>query len=739
MTPQPPTDPAAAADAQELPIGQILSIFWRGRWIILGCTVLAGVAGYVHVEQRGTIWRAASRVYVEKSTPSAVGPESLLLGISAKNYANTQAEVMQSTDVLVEALGRFRREFAQPELFGEDSTNHIAWLKKNLTVKVGRDDDIITVSLDSAKNEEACAVVNCIVDSYQAFQAKRQKSTAKDLYKLLEKDRDFFSDEYEAAIDAQIQFRKDHPGVGGQSGGLSVLRETWRTLSGELAGAENDLLAHEAAWTAAKGLQADPALLRQVLPSLAAGPGSGSLYPPSVQAIHQQLFQFERDRADLLVELQPEHPRVKNVDAAIERLQARLAEQDQQFATAYVEALHQRVLAARQKRDSLLASVADVEKKVYELDALDAQNQKLLGRVAQAQASLEVVRERFTKINTDTDAEMAFVHILDYANPDTIEVASGKAMRLAAALLLGVFAGAALAWLRGLLDQRLRNADEVRQGLQMSILAVLPRQRRDVVRAEGSAVAKWDLDAHYAEAARSLRTAVYFGMVEGEGNLVQVTSPDAADGKTTIAASLAIAMAKAGQRTLLIDADLRKPRQAERFGLSDEHGLSTALAADVAVESLVQHTDLDGLDVLTSGPVPANPAEVLGSARFGRLLEQLSKQYDRVIVDSPPVLPVTDARIIASRCSVTLLALRVDKTTRKRAAAARDSLVGAGAKILGVALNDMPAGIGYGYGYGYGGYGYGEGKRRASVVPNGVAEGLAGVRVPRGAPVKEAR
>lgn len=741
MTPQPPVEPTASADSQELPIGQILSIFWRGRWIILGCTAIAAVAGFIHVEQRGTIWRAASRVYVEKNTPSSMGPESLLLGISSKNYANTQAEVMQSSEVLVGALDSFRKEFPRPELFGEDTTNHIAWMKKNLTVKVGRDDDIITVSLDSARNEEACAIVNNVVDSYQAFQAKRQKSSAKDLYKLLEKDRDHFRAEYDAAFDAQIRFRTEHPGVGSESGGLSVLRETWRKLSSELAIAENDLLAQEAAWTGAKGLQSDPELLRQVLPSLVSGPGAVNLYPPNVQAIHQQIFQFERDRADLLVELQPEHPRVKNVDAAIERLRATLAEQDKQFAVAYVEALHQRYLAAKQKRDTLVAAVADAEKKVYELDALDAQNQKLLGQVEQARTSLLAVSDRLTKINTDTDAEMAFVNILDYARPDTIEVASGKTMRLAAALLLGLFTGAALAWLRGLLDQRLRNAEEVRHGLQLSILAVLPRQRKEVARSEGSAVAKWDLDAHYAEAARSLRTAVYFGMVEGEGNLVQVTSPDAADGKTTIAANLAIAMAKAGQRTLLIDADLRKPRQAERFGLSDEKGLSTLLASDVAVDKVVQKSELEGLDVLTSGPVPANPAEVLGSTRFANLLEALSKKYDRVIVDSPPVLPVTDARIIASRCSVTLLTLRVDKTTRKRAAAARDSLMGAGAKILGVALNDMPSGIGYGYGYGYGygKYGYGEDKRRSSVVPDGVGEGGAAVRVPRSKPVKGAQ
>ena len=752
MTPQPPVESPPPVDAQELPIGQILSIFWRGRWIILGCTAIAAVVGYLHVEQRGTIWRAASRVYVEKKGPSTVGPESLLLGIGAKNYANTQAEVLQSSEVLEEALGAFQKEVPEPRLFGEDQTgNRVAWLKKYLTVKVGRDDDIITASLDSAHKEEACSIVNAVVDSYQRFQARRQKSSSKELYELLDKDRVKFQGEYETAVDAQITFRKEHPGVGAESGGLSVLRETWRKLSNELAAAEDDLLAQEAAWNSAKELQADPALLRQVLPSMLGGAGAGAnVWPPNVQAINQQIFSFERDRADLLVELSAEHPRVKNLDDAVARLRATLAEQDQQFAKAFVEALRQRYLAAKQKREQLVVAVQEKETQVYGLDALDAENQKLLARAGQALASLESVRERFTKINTNFDAEPTFVNILDYARPDTVEVASGKTMRLAAALLLGVFAGAALAWLRGLLDQRLRSAEEARQSLQLSVLAVLPRQKREMQRSEGTAVAKWDIDSHYAEAARSLRTAVYFGMVEGEGNLVQVTSPDASDGKSTIASNLAIAMAKAGQRTLLIDADLRKPRQAERFGLSEEQGLSTLLASDVAPDAVIQKSELEGLDVLTSGPVPANPAEILGSQRFVKLLKVLGKQYDRVIVDSPPVLPVTDARIIASRCTTTLLTVRIDKTSKKRAAAARDSLLGAGAKLLGIAVNDMPRGIGYGYGYGYG-YGkdgYTDERRRA----NGVAEpaempiseapvtafvGSKRMRLPRSKPVKE--
>src|SRR5262249_30432476 len=146
-----------------------------------------------------------------------------------------------------------------------------------------------------------------------------------------------------------------------------------------------------------------------------------------------------------------------------------------------------------------------------------------------------------------------------------------------------------------------------------------------------------------AEAYRTVRTAVYFGQSSGVAKTLLVTSPSPGDGKTTLASNLAIAMAQAGNRILLLDADFRKPTQHKIFELDKRMGLSSVLAGQAKLADAIQHTSVPGLDVLPCGPIPANPSEILNSQTFADLLEQLTGRYDHVLLDSPPVMPVTDA------------------------------------------------------------------------------------------------
>ncbi len=702
------------ADGAELSLAQVGSIFWRGRWWIAACTALATLCGFLFVQRQGTIWRAQSRLFVQSARGAVPGMEALF-GLGAKNYANTQAELLVSTEVLVEALQEFRGAHPRPDLF-EPGTNEIAWLKKELDVRVGSDDDVISLGLDSAHKHEACAVVNEIVAAFEAFQTKMQRGSAEELRTALTAEEERRRTELEQATLARANYRAEHPEVGDEVGGLSVLAETWRKLSAELVDAENELRKTAAAWQTAQSLKADPTVLRQVLPTLLEHGGFQNLWPPSVTAIVQQVIQLQRERADLVVQLSAEHPRVVNLDVAIGELRAELTRQDALFAEAFVEGLRQAHLAADNKHRQLAEAVAAREERVNALGAVYARYDQLSGDVLRAEKALDAVYTQLAalRVGDGDDSGAGIVHVLDYAEPRTAEVASSKATRLAIAVLLGLLAGTGLAWLRGMLDQRIRSAEELRGALGLSVLAILPRRPRGS--GGESAVEAWGQHAASAEAARSLRTAIYFASPDGEARVTQITSPDTGDGKTTIAGDIAIAMAKAGQRTLLIDADMRRPRQAARFRLAGEDGLSTLLRDDGDLQTAVQRSGIDRLDVLAAGPIPPDPAELLDSPRFAQLLRTAAERYDRVIVDSPPILPVADARIIAARCASAVLVVRVDKTTVKRAAAARDALLETDVRLLGIALNGMPRGIGYGYGAGYG-YGRSGGDDQRAKAP----------------------
>jgi capsular exopolysaccharide synthesis family protein len=198
---------------------------------------------------------------------------------------------------------------------------------------------------------------------------------------------------------------------------------------------------------------------------------------------------------------------------------------------------------------------------------------------------------------------------------------------------------------------------------------------------------------------------VFFGAPKGEAKTILVTSPAAVDGKTTLVSNLAIAMAQAGQKTLILDADFRKPMQHKIFEANHhDSGFSSVLAGTTTLEETIQPTEVKGLELLPCGLDVPNPSEILNSESFAKLLELLSNKYDRVIIDSPPVMLVTDAQILGAICDITLLVLRAEKSTRKNSQQARDGLLSIGAHLLGVVVNDVPRKSRYGY-Y-YGGYGY---------------------------------
>jgi non-specific protein-tyrosine kinase len=201
-----------------------------------------------------------------------------------------------------------------------------------------------------------------------------------------------------------------------------------------------------------------------------------------------------------------------------------------------------------------------------------------------------------------------------------------------------------------------------------------------------------------AEAYRSLRTNLDFARPGETVRTILVSAPAPDAGASTALANLAVVSAQAGRRVVVVDCDLRRPAQHELFGLANDAGVTTALAGAGAVEAVApQETGVDGLRVLTSGPVPPNPAELLSSVRMQALVERLAGEADTVLFDAPPVVAVTDAAVLAPRLDGVLLVLAAGRSRRDHAARARELLDKVGAQVLGVVLTGVePDTAGYG-------------------------------------------
>jgi len=192
-----------------------------------------------------------------------------------------------------------------------------------------------------------------------------------------------------------------------------------------------------------------------------------------------------------------------------------------------------------------------------------------------------------------------------------------------------------------------------------------------------------------SEAFRTLRTNVQFTSVDSETKKIMITSAGPREGKSSTAANLAVSIAQAGKSVLVIDADMRNPTQHKLFGLSNAVGLSVSLVQDQGYQAYIEETAVPGVSVLTGGPIPPNPAELVGSKRMKRLIEEVSTQYDIVLIDTPPIIAVTDAAILAQEVDGVILVLAAGEVNKDFAQRAKEQLEKVGAKILGAVLNKV--------------------------------------------------
>jgi capsular exopolysaccharide synthesis family protein len=291
------------------------------------------------------------------------------------------------------------------------------------------------------------------------------------------------------------------------------------------------------------------------------------------------------------------------------------------------------------------------------------------------------------------------------ALPASAPVSPNVPLNLALGALVGLALGIGVAVLRAVLDNRVRNARDIEALTDRPMIGAIPF---DPKAKERPLILEADPHNTRSEAFRALRTNLQFLEMDG-GHSFVITSSLPSEGKSTTSLNLALALADAGKRVALLDCDLRKPKVAEYLGIEGGAGLTDVLIGRARVADVMFPWGKRPLYVLPAGKIPPNPSELLGSKQMGQLLDALAKEFDVVLCDAPPLLPVTDAAILARSTSGAIVIVAAGKTTTGQLGGALDALDTVGAKVAGVAMTMVPTrgpdAYGYGYGYGYGGYG----------------------------------
>lgn len=266
-----------------------------------------------------------------------------------------------------------------------------------------------------------------------------------------------------------------------------------------------------------------------------------------------------------------------------------------------------------------------------------------------------------------------------------------------AALFVGLALGAALAFVRENFDDAVRDKKQLDESVDVPVLAVIPSLHRSSKDVQSELRRP---NSPSGEGFRRLRTSLQLLGVERPLRTIQVTSPVAGEGKTTVVSALGLLLAAAGQRVVLVDCDLRRPRLHDEFAFNNDVGVTSVLAGELPLAQAVRHVpDTRSLFVLPSGPLPPNPAELVASRRMAELLFELQSQFDVVLVDSAPVLPVTDATLLAAWVEATVLVAKAGSTTARQLIDAVEQLRQVDAQLAGTVLNQAEVDSGYGYYY----------------------------------------
>jgi capsular exopolysaccharide synthesis family protein len=361
-------------------------------------------------------------------------------------------------------------------------------------------------------------------------------------------------------------------------------------------------------------------------------------------------------------------------------------------------------LAAADERERQLRGRLEVQQKhAVEMTPDAMRVSELEADIAQMQKQSDALDARVAEVSANSiEGGSLNIDVVDWARPPQKPAFPRTALTLIAALIASWLVGAGVVLLREWQDTRLRATTEIVSLLRMHVLAEVPAINRRLPASVRGQVVRVDPRSRAAEAYRAIRAAIDFAAAalpspaastagaESQTPTILVCSPTPGDGKSTTASNLAIALANAGHRTLLVDCDLARPVQHRIFHADPAVGLSTVAAGEGKLADAVQPTVVPGLYLLPAGPLPPNPSDLLTGKRFALLMEALRGAFDRIVIDTPPLATSSDGMVLASSADATLLVVRLNQSLRHTATSAVDALQRSGANVLGVVANDVP-------------------------------------------------
>lgn len=400
------------------------------------------------------------------------------------------------------------------------------------------------------------------------------------------------------------------------------------------------------------------------------------LYLTQSIALETKKAEFEQKQAEMAAKYTAEHPVMREINGQLAAINKQIGE-----------------------LNSTLKQLPDVQRQYLQLYREVEVKTQLYTALLNSYQQLRIAKA----------GEIGNVRIVDTAVEPVKPIKPKSLLVLVISLLLGSFIGTLIALLRNMLRTGIKDSGQIENELDLPVYATVPRSpiqesRIKILKKKKSIpiLAVKNSDDIAIESLRSIRTAIHFALANAKNNIIMIAGPSPEVGKSFISTNLATIFAQGDKRVLLIDADMRRGYMHKYFDVDVKPGLSELLSGQADLQKVLHKTQVPNLDVITRGKSPTNPSEILSSNQFKELLEQLQSRYDHIIIDTPPVLAVTDGIIISQYTGVNLIVARYAKSQMKELELTLNRFEQAGVKVNGFILNDIQrASAGYGYGYNY--------------------------------------
>jgi len=711
----PSVPPPALSQEDSITLSRLVAAARKSWAVILLITAAMLVATAFYTLRQKQIYQSKVTIKIDPNPVRPLGKD--VQGVvdmgtgsywSNQEYYNTQYKLIQSRTIAeqtVQKLGlnldvNFIRNLpGDTRGDGKPSSVEVAGeiLRSRLVVEPVKDSRLVVLSLEDASPTRAQRIVATLGDIYVEQNIDRFVDSTNSAVEWLGEQLDKLKTELEQSELALHNYKQKNSilslSLDDQS---NMLRAEMTQLNAQLTDVRTRIEHLSSRVEELKKLPVDD------LEKLAA---TELLQNVVINDLRRAYLDARRDRESILKSGKGEqHPDSLSAAARVETSKAALLAEIRNVRLALTNDL----IASHREANGLRSLFANAEKRALDLNLLEMEYGRLQRSKNNTEKLYSIVLDRTKESGLSGLMRFNNIMVVDTAQLPKAPIKPNVSSNLLIGAFLGLFLGFAVALGRELLDRSIKAPEQLESELGLTFLGTIPRgdstdpgrgygygRRRKLpaVMADGAGTVELlghtDPTSGLAEAARAIRTNILFMSPDNPHKRLLITSAGPSEGKTTAACCIAVAMAQAGQRVLLVDCDLRRPRIHRVFGKTNDVGVTTALLNRGSLDAAIQSTPVAGLSVLVSGPQVPNPAEIIQSDAFGALLNELSNRFDRVVLDSPPVVPVTDAAVLSKRVDGLILVVRAFATSRDLVRQAVRVLRDVNAPLIGSILNGV--------------------------------------------------